>query len=361
MNMRRITSLTALVSFVMVIVTSVVLYVTPHGRVAYWSNWKLMGLSKTQWTDIHINLGLLFLLALLLHIWYNWRPIVNYLKNKARNFRFFTPEMNIALLLAVLFTAGTLAGIPPFSTVLDISEGIKERAARIYGEPPYGHAELSSVDVFAKKMGWDSDQTLEAMRTAGLEVQNTRQTLLDVALANGLSPQQVFLKTKAELAPEPSAAAGALPSVPPAGFGQRSLEAIAAEYGVSLQAMLDALKQQGVEAAPDRSLKTIAEDHDKSPYDLFEIIKAAPQPVPDGRETSQGKGLNEGAAAHDGEQPMGLGRMRLEEVVETYGLERGHVAQTLRGMGIEPAPEATMKSLAESAGLTPLDLFEAIK
>lgn len=69
MNLRRTASLTALVSFVLEIVTSVILYIVPHGRVAYWSDWRMWGLSRTQWADLHINLGVLFLIAVVIHAW----------------------------------------------------------------------------------------------------------------------------------------------------------------------------------------------------------------------------------------------------------------------------------------------------
>lgn len=52
--MRKITSLTAFLSFFMMLLTSVVLYLTPQGRVAYWADWRLLGLSKEQWGAIHI-------------------------------------------------------------------------------------------------------------------------------------------------------------------------------------------------------------------------------------------------------------------------------------------------------------------
>ena len=81
--LRKIVSLTALTSFLLTIVTSVVLYIAPQGRIAYWSDWHLLGLTKTQWGNLHINLGTLFLIALCVHIYYNWKPITAYL-SKAR-------------------------------------------------------------------------------------------------------------------------------------------------------------------------------------------------------------------------------------------------------------------------------------
>jgi hypothetical protein len=44
MNIRKITSLTAFISFFVVVLTSVILYIAPQGRVAYWADWKLMAL-----------------------------------------------------------------------------------------------------------------------------------------------------------------------------------------------------------------------------------------------------------------------------------------------------------------------------
>ena len=102
MNIRRITSLTALLTFILLIFTAVILYVAPQGRVAYWANWQLWGLSKTAWTNIHINTGFLFLISILLHIYYNWKLILAYLKNKAQELKVFNRDFNIALLLTAV-------------------------------------------------------------------------------------------------------------------------------------------------------------------------------------------------------------------------------------------------------------------
>ncbi len=49
MNIRKTTSLTAGLSFIAMVMTSVILYIVPQGRIAYWSDWRLLGLSKEQW------------------------------------------------------------------------------------------------------------------------------------------------------------------------------------------------------------------------------------------------------------------------------------------------------------------------
>ncbi len=45
--MHKITSLTALISFLLLVLNSIVLYITPHGRIAYWADWRFWGLTKT--------------------------------------------------------------------------------------------------------------------------------------------------------------------------------------------------------------------------------------------------------------------------------------------------------------------------
>jgi len=169
MNIRKIVSLTSALAFLVMLLTSIILYIVPHGRIAYWSDWRLWGLSKTQWGDIHINTGLLFLIALSLHIYYNWKPIVNYLKGKTKKIKIFTKDFNIAAALVLICILGTYFSIPPFSSILNISADIKDSAVECYGEPPYGHAELSSLKTFTKKMNLDVNECISMLKKEGIE------------------------------------------------------------------------------------------------------------------------------------------------------------------------------------------------
>ena len=192
MNIRKITSMTLLVSLVVLIINSVVLYVVPEGRVAHWADWRFWGLSKAEWSDQHLTVGVLFVLAGLLHIYYNWRAVKSYLKNRLKEMRVFTPSFNIGLVITVLVVAGTYFHIPPFSTIVEVGSYFKEAAADKYGEPPYGHAELSSLKKFTAKEGIDLDQALELLGKAGMSVEGADQSLLELAKANDISPQELY-------------------------------------------------------------------------------------------------------------------------------------------------------------------------
>jgi len=181
MKIRKITSLTALVSFLLLILNSVVLYIVPHGRVAYWADWRLGGLTKTEWGNQHIIIGVLFLISIFLHIYYNWKPILAYLKNRAKQFKLFTREFNIALILTIICTVGAYVEVPPFNWVLDFSESIKNSAAKTYGEPPYGRAELSTLKTFTSKMGLDLTGSMQRLQKAGIRLEDEKQTLLEIA------------------------------------------------------------------------------------------------------------------------------------------------------------------------------------
>jgi hypothetical protein len=273
-NIRRVVSLTAALAFVVMVLTSVILYIVPQGRVAYWADWRLMGLSKTQWGAIHINMGLLFLIALGLHVYYNWKPLTQYLKSRARQWKIFTPEFNLAAVLVVVLTVGTLAGWPPFTTILALQDDIKTAAARKYGEPPYGHAELSSLKAFARKTGIDLQDALAALAASGFQVAGPQQSLQEMAAANEVSPQTLFNAMQAA----PSAAAPKsreLPDTPPPGTGNLSLSDFSRQYSLDADRLRQSLEAQGLEVRTDMTIKAIAAANKRSPTDVYELLRMA--------------------------------------------------------------------------------------
>ena len=270
MNMRKITSLTALLSFILLVLTGIILYIVPHGRVAYWSDWRMWGLSKTQWGDIHINLGLLFLMTGCLHIYYNWKPIVSYLKNKSRQMTVFTKNFNMALIITLLFTVGTYLQAPPFAWVLQINESIKEAAAEKYGEPPYGHAELSSLKMLAKKTGLDPKKSLAALKAAGIRFESDKQSVLEISKANNVTPKQIYQAMKTAVS---AGRPAGLPEMPKPGLGKRSIADLCQEYGLKVPVVLNGLKKNHITASADMPLKKIAVKNGARPIDIYEIIR----------------------------------------------------------------------------------------
>jgi len=275
MNIRKITSLTMLISFVLCILTSAILYITPHGRVAYWSNWRLWGLSKTQWSELHLNLGILFLLAGFLHVYYNWKSITAYLRDKTKRIKVFTVNFNIALILTLIVGIGTYFQIPPMSTIINISESIKDSASIKYGEPPYGHAELSSLKMFAKRVGLDLSKSIELLRQAGIKFEDETQTINDIAKKNNLSPKQLYEIIKPATQKKDIGGHCVFPDLPPPGFGRKRLAEFCNDFGLDLNEIIHILSKKRVKAMSTQSIKEIAARNNMKPMAIFEIIREA--------------------------------------------------------------------------------------
>lgn len=275
MNMRRITSLTALLAFAMLILTSLILYMVPAGRVANWAGWTLWGLSKEQWTAVHLNLGVLLLLSMILHLYYNWAALVSYLKNRARQVRILTPEFNISLLITLVVCAGTLSDLPPMSSIVGLGDALSEQGNLAYGEPPYGHAELSPLEDFTAKIDIPLEQALAALQDAGIAVVSPGQTLQEIAAANGTSPQHIYLAIKP--APAPGSETR-MPEEAPAGTGKRTLAQICEIYQLDPEQVLQGLRREGIVADADQMMKDIAAANSLDPHGLYALIYRISRP-----------------------------------------------------------------------------------
>ncbi len=277
MNIRKITSMTMFISFILLVLTSVILYIVPQGRVAYWADWHLWGLSKTEWGNQHINLGFLFLFAGLLHIYYNWRPITAYMKNRARELKVFTLSFNVAMLLTLVIGVGTYFEVPPMSSVIDLGDSFKDAAAIKYGEPPYGHAELSSLKLFSKKQDVDLDQAMDLLKTAGIQFSDSKETLAVIAAENKLSPQAIYQIIKPAVRKKAAGSTESFPDSPMSGFGNMTLAAVCSEYNLIFHDIRRGLQEKNVKVNADMTIKEIATANGKDPMAIFEDISSLVQ------------------------------------------------------------------------------------
>jgi len=282
--MRKATSLTAALSFIALIVSSVILYIVPHGRVAYWADWHMWGLTKTQWGDMHINTGVLFCLAAFLHIYYNWKAMMSYMK-KSQSFKVFTKDFNIALALTLVTIAGTYFMLPPFSWVLNMGERIKEIGSEKYGNPPYGHAELSSVKTLCSRMGLDLEQSLKNLKAAEMQFDGENSTIITISKSNGITPQQVYelMQGNNNQANSPADQGSCSGTKVPMSSGQKklshgmgvgkmSVKDLCTKYNITTEKAKERLDQKGLKYSKGDKLKEIAEKNDISPFSVYEIV-----------------------------------------------------------------------------------------
>ena len=275
--MKKITSLTLGLSFLVMSYTGTMLFLCPKGKIAYWSDWTLLGLSKEQYGDLHITSMFIFLLFGILHIYYNWHPIVSYLKDKTQKISFTTKELLIALAINAAFIFGTLFAIPPVQTIIDINSDIEQYWENRYGTPPYGHAEESKLKVFVRKVGVDLEGAKKTLISKGISF-NESDTLKDIAKMNNISPNDIYqILKKAKKVNKSSVKSTKKSSgtndVPPM-LGRKTLQELSQLDVINLEKTLKLLMQKGISDASKQSrMKDIADELDMRPIEVFEIIK----------------------------------------------------------------------------------------
>ncbi|MBE0586253.1 MAG: DUF4405 domain-containing protein, partial [Desulfofustis sp.] len=255
----------------LLILNSIVLYIVPEGRVAYWADWRFLGLTKTEWGNQHVTVGFLFILAGLLHVYYNWAAVKSYLKNKMKEIKVFTLPFNVGALVTVLVAVMTYFQIPPVSLVIDLGNHFKEAGAEKYGEPPYGHAELSSLKMLCQKEGFDLDKALALLEQQGVQGAGGEQTILAIAQNNGLTPQQIYRIIQ----PAKQKAANAVSSFPDApmpGFGRKTLDQICTEFTLDCPAIVTGLQATGLKVEAGKTIHEIAEDNGLETMQIFEAV-----------------------------------------------------------------------------------------
>ena len=184
---RRFVSLTLVFSFLLLAASSIMLYVVPEGRVAYWSHWSALSFSKEQWGAMHITGGFMFLIFSFWHICLKLHPLKAYLLSR----RGLVPLV-CSVLACLLCYAATLENWQPMRFVLELNQSIKADQERRHGAPPYGHAEKSSFSSFCSFLRLDENLVIEGLRQQGLSGVEAGRTLEDVAADNGMSPATLY-------------------------------------------------------------------------------------------------------------------------------------------------------------------------
>ncbi|MBP1682249.1 MAG: hypothetical protein H6Q35_2588 [Proteobacteria bacterium] len=264
-TLRRFISLTISFSFLIMSYTGIILFLAPKGRVANWTNWELLGLDKTQYTNLHITFMVLFLVGMIFHIYLNWTSLANYLKNRTRKFSLLTKEFLLAFGINLLFIVGTLYYWVPFEQFLDLQDEIKASWEKKVDKAPYGHAELSTLEEFAQKMGRNVSTIISELNANKLHGVDLKKTITQIAKENGKSPAQIFDIINAKTQTKNLSEGG--------GYGQLSLKEASIQHAFDLEKALQFIFEKGFKANENSTLKEIASALGLKPIELLELLK----------------------------------------------------------------------------------------
>ena len=195
---RILISLVTALSFVAMSLSGIAAFIVPQGRVAFWTNWTFLGLSKTQWGNIHITTSVLFLIAGIWHTCYNWTALMQYLRGIPGRMTASWRDLAIAALVTAFFTVGAVTRTPPINYILNFNNWIKESWVKTPADdPPFGHAELLSLKGFCKKMYIDTGEALRELHQAGLSISDENATIEQIARGNSMTPAAFAAESRA--------------------------------------------------------------------------------------------------------------------------------------------------------------------
>lgn len=285
---RAFTSVLTALSFIAMIFTGTILFVTPPGRFANWTDWTLIALTKHQWSGLHICFGLIFAIASAFHVYFNWKQLVNYFRNKVGRAFAWRADWALALVIFVVVFVGTLGDIAPFSTVLAWNESIKHGWETPSQRAPVPHAESLTLAGVANYIhDVNLADVVANLNAEGIEVALDSLDDVDVvfgelAEAYNMTPIQLFeiavgdsgyARYDYQCTDAPGGggagvrqgggrgggAGGGQGGGRGGGFGRLTLKQYCDQMGLDTIASVEMLKKAGFEATPEMTIRAITE------------------------------------------------------------------------------------------------------
>lgn len=261
---RALISVTTALTFVAMSITGMVLFITPPGRIAHWTGWRIWALTKEQWAGLHIWFSLVFMIAAILHLYLNWQCFLSYFRTQIHRAFAFRTEWALALLLCGIVGWATLAEVKPFSSLLTWNEAIKRGWDTPAAQAPIPHAELLTLGELAQQTeGLDVDVMIKNLQAVGIEVESADVVLGDLASRAGVTPMQLYaIATGQSIAPGAThgGRGAGLQGQQQGGYGmgRLTLRQYCEQQNLDLAKTIQQLRDSGFRAEADMTIREIA-------------------------------------------------------------------------------------------------------
>lgn len=272
---RSLTSFLMFTSFIILSITGLILFIVPPGRVAKWVNWQLFWLDKEQWTAVHTLFSFLFLGFGILHIYYNWRVLINSLLDKIKGGLKRKQEAFATLLITIILLTGTILEIPPFQSIMDLGEYFKESWEKKEEVAPIPHAESLTIAEISKILNLDVETAQKRLNKAGIKKIGEKDALKDIAEKNQSSPFKIYQIIAGKTSQEKSSVNSN--NMGGKGIGRMKLEQICIRFTLDCNKIREIFRQKKIKYQEDQIFKEIADENGKSPKELWEMIQEAKQ------------------------------------------------------------------------------------
>ncbi len=249
---------------IILLLSGIMLYVSPPGRYAHWVNWTLLGFTKEGWGAIHIIFSFSFIVLSILHLlWINWKAFITYIKEKKSSGFNKKRELISSTLLILVFFFGTIYAVPPFKNILDLGENLTASWEKIEERAPIPHAELLTLTELSGQLNMPVDEITRKLDNHKTKYENvSSQSLQEIAEANSSTPIELYEIISKKAANQMQGS----------GIGRKTIEEFATELGKSVDEVLEILKTNNIKAEKGETLKTIGENNNLPPRDVHKLI-----------------------------------------------------------------------------------------
>lgn len=188
---RAFVSLTVALSFFVMVVSGIILYLAPSRRLAEQQDWSVCGLFRSQWIALHLSFSTLFLIAAVIHLWFNRRPLLSYLKLKRKTAAGLRWEWAAVLLAAVWVAWGTLAPFGPFTALLEQRQQFYrgDTTEADSQSDRTGMGQMTLAD-YCRQTGQDADSVIDYLNAQGIAARKN-DTLRAISDRNDIRPSRL--------------------------------------------------------------------------------------------------------------------------------------------------------------------------
>lgn len=269
-NLRSFTSFTLVISTIIMSWSGFVLYIAPPGRIANWGTWKLMLFTKTEWQALHTIFSYLFFILFIIHLFFvNWRAFLTYFKSKLKAGLNRKWELGTAVFLSSLVFMGTLRSWTPFGPVMTFGEKAKAGWEGKFESPPVLHMEIYTIDQLSSV--FDSIPSAELLKTlndSGIIATQTELTIRQIADENHTTPSAIYEILASKYKKKLNSPVGEIPQ----GIGRYTVKMTAEKSGKDVSELIRIIKDNGIDAEGDTSLRSIADQLGMSPRELYSLL-----------------------------------------------------------------------------------------
>lgn len=252
-------------SFIIIVISGVILYMSPPGRYAHWVNWKILGFTKEGWAGIHSVFSYTFLILSVFHLFtVNWKAFASYIKSKSQKGISKKRELIFSTGLTLVFLFGVIFSVPPFQSVVEFGEYLTNSWEETEERAPVAHAELLTLAELTEQLELNSiDEVSRKLINHKIEFENIdKQTLQEIAEDNGSTPIEIYeiISKKAGNQKQGS------------GIGRKTLEDFAFELNINVDEIVKILNDNNIKAEKTQTLRTIGENNNLPPRDVYELM-----------------------------------------------------------------------------------------